>query len=122
MGGETDLKQKIIRTIGDPRERFAEDHLRLLRAVRFAAQLDFAIDPATLTALRADAPKIAGVSAERIHDELLKLFRPPHAARGLDLLRDSGLLAQVLPEIAATIACDQSPDYHPEGAVYNHIR
>ena len=121
VGGEADLRAKIIRTIGDPRERFAEDHLRLLRAVRFAAQLDFAIEPSTLAAVRDDASKILAVSAERIREELMKLLRPPHAARGLGLLRESGLLEQVLPEVAATIACDQSPEFHPEGSVYSHL-
>ena len=122
VGGETDLRAKLLRTIGPPTERFAEDHLRLLRAARFAAQLDFQIEAETFAALRANASKVLTVSAERIREELLKLFRPPHAARGLDLLRDSGLLEQILPEIAATITCEQSPDYHPEGSVYNHIR
>jgi poly(A) polymerase len=122
VGGEADLRARLLRTIGAPAERFAEDHLRLLRAVRFAAQLDFQIEPATFAALKTNAAAILTASAERIREELLKLFRPPHAARGLDLLRDSGLLEQVLPEIFATISCDQSPDYHPEGAVYNHIR
>jgi poly(A) polymerase len=122
VGGAADLKSKILRTIGSPSERFNEDYLRMLRAVRFAAQLDFQIDPETFAALRANAPKIKGISAERIREELLKLFRPPHAARGLDLLRDSGLLEQVLPELVATITCEQTPDYHPEGSVYNHIR
>ncbi len=122
VGGEADLRAKLLRTIGAPEERFAEDHLRMLRAVRFAAQLDFQIEAGTFAALQANAPKILTVSAERIREELMKLFRPPHAARGLDLLRDSGLLEQVLSEIAATIHCQQSPDYHPEGSVYNHIR
>jgi poly(A) polymerase len=122
VGGEVDLKAKVLRTIGDPAERFAEDHLRLLRAVRFAAQLDFQIEPNTFAAIVANAPKIKTISAERIREELMKLFRPPHAARGLDLLRETGLLEQVLPEIAATITCEQSPDFHPEGSVYNHIR
>ncbi len=122
VGGEADLRAKLLRTIGSPDERFAEDHLRLLRAVRFAAQLDFQVEERTFAALRANAPSISTVSAERIREELMKLFRPPHAARGLDLLRDSGLLEQVLPEIAAMIHCDQSPDYHPEGTVYNHVR
>lgn len=121
-GGEADLKAKRLRTIGVAEERFAEDHLRLLRAVRFAAQLDFQIEEKTFAALKANAPKIHTVSAERIREELLKLFRPPHAARGLDLLRDSGLLEQILPEIAAMMQCEQTPDYHPEGNVYNHIR
>ena len=122
VGGEADLRAHVLRTIGQPEERFAEDHLRLLRAVRFAAQLDFQIEPATFSAVRVNAEKILTVSAERIREELLKLFRPPHAARGLDLLRDSGLMAHVLPELAATIDCEQSPDFHPEGSVYHHLR
>jgi tRNA nucleotidyltransferase/poly(A) polymerase len=122
VGGEADLKAGVLRTIGDPAERFGEDHLRLLRAVRFAAQLDFQIEPATFAAVQQHAENINRVSAERIRDELLKLFRPPHAARGLDLLRDSGLLAHVLPEMMLTIGCEQSPEYHPEGDVYKHIR
>jgi poly(A) polymerase len=122
VGGEKDLHARIIRTIGKPEERFAEDHLRLLRAIRFAAQLDFEIEPKTFAAVKSLAPKIKLISAERIRDELLKLFAPPHAARGLVLLRDSGLLEHVLPELATTISCAQSPDYHPEGSVFNHIR
>ncbi|HEU6446817.1 MAG TPA: CCA tRNA nucleotidyltransferase [Verrucomicrobiae bacterium] len=122
FGGEKDLRAKIIRTIGEPEERFAEDHLRLLRAVRFAAQLVFEIEPETFSAIKSLAPKIKIISAERVRDELLKLFRPPHAARGLDLLRESGLLEHILPELAATISCEQSPDFHPEGSVFNHIR
>jgi poly(A) polymerase len=122
VGGEMDLHAKIIRTIGLPEERFTEDHLRLLRAVRFAAQLNFEIEPQTFAAVKALAPKIKLISAERIRDELIKLFAPPHAARGLVLLRDSGLLAHVLTEFIATIACEQSPDFHPEGTVFEHVR
>jgi poly(A) polymerase len=150
VGGEKDLRAKIIRTIGSPGERFAEDHLRLLRAVRFAAQLGFEIEPQTFAAVRSLAPKIELISAERIRDELIKLFAPPclgapasrrqvrpspvsqnagetpalpgGAARGLVLLRDSGLLPGVLPELVATIACEQAPDFHPEGTVFEHIR
>jgi poly(A) polymerase len=122
VGGEKDLRAKVIRTIGSPSARFNEDHLRLLRAVRLAAQLDFQIEPETLAALKALAPQIRSISAERIRDELLKLFRPPYAAVGLDLLRESNLLEHVLPEIAATITCEQSPEFHPEGSVYNHLR
>ena len=143
------MRAKIIRTIGPPEERFAEDHLRLLRAVRFAAQLDFEIEPQTFAAIKRLAPKIERISAERIRDELIKLVLrrfpsrrergvlagrfvrlPAHAggcrrsvaARGLVLLRDSGLLPGVLPELVATIACEQSPDFHPEGTVFEHIR
>jgi poly(A) polymerase len=122
IGGKADLRAKVVRTIGPPAERFAEDHLRLLRAVRFAAQLGFQIEAATFAAIRDTAPRIRAISAERIRDELLKLFCPPHAGRGLELLRESGLLQQILPEIAATITCDQSPDFHPEGSVFNHLR
>ena len=122
VGGQTDLRAKLIRTIGAPEERFAEDHLRLLRAVRFAAQLNFDVDPDTLSALRRLAPSICRVSAERIREELQKLFAPPHAARGLVLLRDSLLLTPVFPELAATLDCGQSPDFHPEGSVFEHIR
>ena len=122
VGGEADLRARIIRTIGSATERFGEDHLRLLRAVRFAAQLDFTIAEDTFDALRVNAPKIRTISAERIREELIKLFQPPHAARGLDLLRQSGLLEQILPEIAATVTCEQSPEFHPEGVVFNHVR
>ena len=121
VGGEADLRARLIRTIGSPAERFAEDHLRLLRAVRFAAQLGFQIEAKTFQALEAHAPKIQGISAERIREELIKLFSPPHAARGLELLQQSGLLEQVLPELAATLTCQQSPDFHPEGSVFNHL-
>jgi poly(A) polymerase len=146
VGGETDLRAKIIRTIGVPDERFAEDHLRLLRAVRFAAQLDFTIEPQTFAAIKAHAPEIKTISAERVRDELIKLFAPwsaggppasfssgtepageppalqsSPAARGLEFLRTSGLLEHILPEIAATITCEQSPDYHPEGSVFRHL-
>lgn len=134
VGGEADLKARVVRTIGKPEERFAEDHLRLLRAVRFAAQLGFEIEPATFAAVRALAPKIKMISAERVRDELVKLFKPglPLSANrpgcatiascGLELLHESGLLAEVLPEIAACVTCDQSPDFHPEGTVFNHLR
>lgn len=121
VGGENDLRARIIRTIGLAEERFGEDHLRMLRAVRFAAQLGFTIEAKTFAAIQALAPKIKLISAERVRDELLKLFRPPHAARGLVLLRDSGLLEPIWPELAATITCEQSPDFHPEGSVFNHL-
>jgi len=122
VGGEADLRARLVRTIGAPNDRFAEDHLRLLRAVRFAAQLGFDLEDSTAAAVRAHAAKIQGISAERIRDELIKLFQPPHAGRGLELLRASGLLQQILPEIAATVNCEQTPDFHPEGSVFNHLR
>ena len=122
VGGEKDLRAKIIRTIGAPEERFAEDHLRLLRAVRFAAQLGFEIEPETFAAVKRLASKIELISAERIRDELIKLFSPPRAGRGLILLRDSRLLPGILPELIMTLLCQQSPEYHPEGTVFEHIR
>ncbi len=122
VGGEADLRAKVLRTIGSPEERFAEDHLRLLRAIRFAAQLGFEIEHETFDALRANAPKIATVSAERIREELMRLFRPPHAARGLDLLRESGLLEHIVPELIPAIPFEQFPQFHPEGTVFNHLR
>jgi poly(A) polymerase len=121
VGGRVDIEAKVIRTIGSPRQRFKEDHLRMLRAVRLAAQLGFSIERHTLAALKSSATKIRRVSPERIRDELIKLFQPPHAARGLELLEQSGLLRQVLPEIASTVGCEQSPDYHPEGDVFQHL-
>jgi poly(A) polymerase len=121
VGGERDLKAKLIRAIGDPTERFREDHLRLLRAVRFAAQLGFEIEKGTWAAICAQASNIRTISSERIRDELIKLFAPPHAAAGLRLLRESGLLREVLPEVEATSQCEQSPDFHPEGSVFNHL-
>ncbi len=122
VGGRADLEARRIRLIGDPGARLEEDHLRLLRVVRFAAQLGFEVEPGTWTAVQARAPLIRRVSAERVREELLKIFRPPHAARGLDLLRAAGLLLELLPEVAAFATCAQSPDYHPEGTVYEHVR
>jgi poly(A) polymerase len=122
VGGEADLKAKLIRTIGKPEERFNEDYLRLLRAPRLAAQLGFEIEKETVAALKANAARIRGISAERIRDELVKLVRPPHGARGLELLRETGLLKEVLPEIDATVHCEQSPDFHPEGTVFEHLK
>lgn len=121
VGGRPDIAARRIRTIGNPVDRFEEDHLRLLRGVRFAAELDFALEPGTMTAIQRLAPSIRRISAERIRDELLKLLRPPHAQRGLILLRDSGLLSHVMPEVAAFSGCEQSPDFHPEGDVFEHV-
>lgn len=121
VAGEADLRAGIIRTIGPPAERFKEDHLRLLRAVRLAAQLDFRIEPSTFAAIQQYASKLCQISPERIREELAKLFSPPHAARGLVLLRETRLLEQVLPELAATVGCEQSPEFHPEGDVFAHL-
>ena len=122
VGGEADLRAKIVRAIGNPVDRFAEDQLRLLRAIRFAARLLFKIEPKTWDAIRAAAPKIRTVSAERIRDELNKIFTASKPELGLDLLDKSGLLAEVLPDIAAMHGVEQPPQFHPEGDVYEHVR
>jgi poly(A) polymerase len=122
VGGRADIERKVVRTIGEPRQRFTEDKLRMLRAVRFAANLEFAIDPATLAAVREMASQIHAVSAERIRDELIKILTRPHAGRGLELLDASGLLAEILPEIAAMKGVEQPPEFHPEGDVFQHTR
>jgi poly(A) polymerase len=122
VGGEADLRAGIIRAIGNPADRFAEDHLRLLRAIRFAARLFFTIEPATWEAIRADAAKIRAISAERIRDELNKIFTAPKPEVGLDLLDRSGLLREVLPDLAAMHGVEQPPQFHPEGDVYEHVR
>jgi tRNA nucleotidyltransferase/poly(A) polymerase len=122
VGGREDLGKKLIRAIGDARLRFGEDRLRMLRAIRFAAALDFAIDPETWDALRTDADQIKVVSPERIRDELMKILADVHRLRGFDLLDASGLLDQVLPEVSALKGCQQPPQFHPEGDVFVHTR
>jgi poly(A) polymerase len=122
VGGRADLKSRILRAIGDPEARFAEDRLRMLRAVRFATVLGFEIEPATWAAVQKHAPSIVEVSAERIRDELLKTLHAPERVRGLDLLDQSGLLRQILPEMEALKGCEQPPQFHPEGDVWTHVR
>ena len=118
--GREDLAAGIIRAIGDPTLRFAEDKLRMMRAVRFAARLDFQIDPATSAAIRRHAAEIAHVSAERIRDELTRILTEGGARRGFELLFDLGLLAQVLPEVVRLRGVAQPPEFHPEGDVWTH--
>jgi len=122
VGGRADIERKLVRTIGDPHHRFTEDKLRLLRCVRFAANLGYEIEAATFDTVREMAPQIHIVSAERIRDELIKIFTRPHAGRGLGLLDTSGLLAEVLPEIAAMKGVEQPPEFHPEGDVFRHTK
>ena len=122
VGGRADLDAHLIRAIGDPDARFREDHLRLLRAVRFAARLGFTIEPATFAAIRRHASLITRVSAERVRDELARILTEGGAAYGLDLLDESGLLPVLLPEIAAMHGVEQPPEYHPEGDVWTHTR
>ena len=119
-GGRADLEAKVLRTVGEPAQRFAEDYLRLLRAVRFAARLDYALDGATREAIIALAPHIQETSAERVRDELLKMLTEGNAARAIELLDETGLLEQVLPEITAMKGVEQPAAFHPEGGVYVH--
>ena len=120
VGGRDDLKAGIIRAIGDPERRFTEDKLRMLRAVRFAARFDYKIDPATRAAIQRLAPKIQQVSCERVREELTKMLTEGQARRAFELLDTSGLLREVLPEIAAMKGVEQPPQYHPEGDVFVH--
>jgi poly(A) polymerase len=120
VGGCDDLKAGIIRAIGDPERRFTEDKLRMLRAVRFAARFDYKIDPATMAAIQKLAPRIHQVSCERVREELTKMLTEGQARRAFELLDSSGLLPEVLPEIAAMKGVQQPPQYHPEGDVFMH--
>ena len=122
VGGRDDFARRVLRCVGEPRERFAEDRLRLLRAVRFAARFGWPLESATRAAVRELASTIGSVSAERTREELRRILCEGGAARGLDLLRDTGLLARVLPEIAACEGVPQPADFHPEGDVYVHTR
>jgi poly(A) polymerase len=120
VGGVADLRSGIIRAIGRPEQRFEEDHLRMLRAVRFAARFGFDIEPATLNAIRALAPRIHAVSRERVRDELTRMLTEGHARRALELLDKTALLNEVLPEIARMKGVGQPAQYHPEGDVWTH--
>lgn len=122
VGGREDLDRHLIRVIGNAPARFDEDRLRLLRGIRFAATLGFTIDPETWQALQARVSTIHEVSAERIRDELSKIFLSPQRLRGFDLLDESGLLRELLPELTALKGCDQPPEFHPEGDVFVHTR
>jgi poly(A) polymerase len=122
VGGRGDLAARLVRAIGEPSRRFAEDKLRMLRAVRFAARLDFAIERRTMEAMKQQAAEIGVVSAERVRDELTKILTEGGARRGLELLDESGLLAQLLPEVKRMQGVEQPPQYHPEGDVWIHTR
>jgi putative nucleotidyltransferase with HDIG domain len=120
VGGRADLAAGIIRAIGEPSRRFAEDKLRMLRAVRFAARFNYTIEPATFAAIRKHAKEIHVVSVERIREELTKFLTEGAARRAFELLDDLGLLAELLPEIAALKGVAQPPQFHPEGDVWIH--
>ena len=118
--GQADLRAGVVRAVGDPRARFREDHLRLLRAVRFAARLNYAVDPGTRAAITELAPLIRETSAERVRDEIAKMLTEGGARRAFELMDETGVLAEVLPEIARMKGVEQPPEYHPEGDVFIH--
>lgn len=120
VGGQADIRARRLRTIGDPAERFNEDRLRMLRAVRFSARLGFKLEPAVLAAIRQFAAQIHIVSAERMRDEIVKILTEGEARRGLELLDEAGLLAEVLPEIKRLQGVEQPREFHPEGDVWTH--
>jgi putative nucleotidyltransferase with HDIG domain len=120
VDGRADLQRHVVRAIGDPEKRFREDHLRLLRAIRFAARLHFAIDPATLDAIGRLHALIRRVSAERVRDELLRILTEGGARHGFELLDQTGLLGDILPEVEAMKGVPQPPEFHPEGDVWVH--
>jgi len=119
-GGRIDLERRVVRAIGDPDTRFGEDHLRLLRAVRFAARLGFEIAPETWESIQRNHALILKVASERVRDELVRILTEGGAGRGFELLDASGMLADVLPEVAAMKGVAQPPQYHPEGDVWRH--
>jgi len=122
VGGQKDLRAGIIRAIGDPELRFAEDKLRMMRAVRFAARFGFAVETATLQALQRHVAEIRRVSPERIREELTKMLTEGAARRAFELMDEAGLLEQVLPEVGAMKGVEQPPEFHPEGDVWIHTR
>ena len=122
VGGRADIEARQLRAIGDPVERLREDYLRLLRAIRFAARFGYQIEAATWEAITHHAADIRTISMERIRDEFSRILAHPTRVRGFDLLVESGLMAQIMPEILALRGCEQPPQFHPEGDVFVHTR
>src|SRR5213595_3675734 len=122
VGGRADIDAKLVRAIGNPAQRFAEDRLRMLRALRFATVLDYQIDQKTWRALATSADSINQISAERIRDELVRIFLSPNRVRGWDLVDSSGLMRAILPELDAMKGVLQPEQFHPEGDVFVHTR
>jgi poly(A) polymerase len=120
VNGQSDLQEGMVRAVGKPEQRFREDYLRLLRAVRIASRLEFEIEPATFAAMQEYASLITKCAAERIRDELVKCLCEGHAKRAFELLDASGLLPHILPEITAMKGVEQPPEFHPEGNVFTH--
>ncbi len=121
VGGQADIKRGVIRAIGVPAERFAEDRLRMLRAVRFAARFQFRIEEETFRAVQEQAGSVGQISAERIRDEMLKMLTEGNARLGMELLDSAGLLPVILPEVAKFKGVEQPPQFHPEGDVWTHV-
>jgi poly(A) polymerase len=121
VGGIDDIHRGVIRAIGNPPQRFAEDKLRMMRAIRFASRFGFTIDSVTWQALCSQASGVESVSAERVRDELAGMFTTPTADTALKLLYSSGILEVVLPEVAAFKGTEQPKEYHPEGDVFTHV-
>jgi putative nucleotidyltransferase with HDIG domain len=120
VGGLADLDAGVVRAIGRPEQRFEEDHLRMLRGVRFAARFGFEIEERTKRAMRSLASRIHAVSRERVRDELTRMLTEGHARRAFELLDETGLLKEVLPEVARMKGVEQPPQFHPEGDVWVH--
>jgi len=120
VGGHSDIKSKQLKAIGNPAERFQEDALRLLRAVRFSVKTGFQIEPTTLQALHDNADLLSQISVERIAEEFSKIITSPERRKGLELLVDTGLMKHIIPEVYDLIGCEQPPQFHPEGDVYTH--
>ena len=122
VNGQDDISSGTVRAIGNPESRFKEDHLRLLRAVRFAARFNYKIEESTWAAICGNAKEIKNISEERIRDELSKILLDPERVRGFDLLMESGLMEAIIPEIIDLKGCEQPPQFHPEGDVFVHTR
>jgi poly(A) polymerase len=120
VGGQEDIQRRVVRTIGEPEQRFSEDKLRMMRAVRFAARFEYEIDAATFASIRELAPEIRQVSRERQRDELTKMLTEGQALRAFELLDATGLLREVLPEVEKMKGVAQPPQFHPEGDVWVH--
>ena len=122
VDGRSDIEKKVVRAIGDPDLRFQEDHLRLLRAVRFAARFNYEIEEKTWKSIKLNARGISKISKERVRDELTKILLNENRVLGFDLLVDSGLMEHIIPEILQLKGCEQPPQFHPEGDVFVHTR
>jgi putative nucleotidyltransferase with HDIG domain len=122
VSGQKDIDARVIKAIGRPSDRFQEDALRLMRAVRFATTLEFEIEPSTWSAICDNSDLLEKISSERIRDEFTRILVSNHPARGFDLLTESGLMRHIVPEVYDLIGCEQPPQWHPEGDVYTHTR